>query len=144
MSLNSLENEGNEDYVGVEVYEFANICNDKKFTVRLRAEADNVRSSTELPIVVSLPPLSIYFASVMMTEVGYVDTKLKLKLQIFTDDLQRDEKKDDDNDKGTENGGKRSRVENEKEDLQKRWRKIVSRTRPSAKNDKWKRSSDDK
>lgn len=81
------ENTGEEDYVGVEVYELANICEGKQFTVKIGAEAENVRASTELPIRIVLPPKTIFFGTLMMTEVGYNDPKLKLKLRVVTEDL---------------------------------------------------------
>lgn len=87
------ENNGEDDYVGVEVYEMANICEDKQFSVSMAAQTDNVRASTELPINVQLPPRSIFFASIMMTEVGFVDTRLKLKLHVVTEDVKRNDRR---------------------------------------------------
>lgn len=157
------ENGGREDFVGAEVYEFANICADKAFTVRLGAEARNVRSSTQLPIEVQLPPRSVYFASVMMTQVGFMDAKLKLKLRIVTDDLEEDEEDDGESEENAgkrsgkqggntgkrsgkqgENGGKRSgkQDENEKENLAGKWRKAESRYKPSREKRNWKQTGD--
>jgi hypothetical protein len=122
------ENNGEEDYVGVEVYEFANICDDKLFSVKLGAETDNVRASTELPIKIKLPPRTIFFASVMMTEVGFVDTKLKLKLRVVSEDVQRTGEKG-----GREDG-------NTKGNLGTKWQKTKWRT--TTKNKKWKETGD--
>ena len=129
------ENNGEEDYVGVEVYEFANICDDKKFSVRLAAEADNVRASTELPINVELTPRTIYFASVMMTEVGFMDTKLKLKLRVVSEDVHGEDE---------ENGGKRGGREegNKKGNLGGKWQK--KKPRSNGKDEQWKETNDKK
>ena len=116
------------------MYELANICDDKEFSVTLGAEADNVRASTELPIKVKLPPRTIYFAAVMMTEVGYVDTRLKLKLRVVSQDVHREV---------AGNGGKRSgkQLGNSKGNLGTKWQKIKSRTK--RKDGKWKETSDE-
>ena len=128
------ENSGEEDYVGVEVYELANICDDKMFSVRLGAEADNVRASTELPIIVKLPPRTIFFASVMMTEVGFVDTKLKLKLRVVSEDVQWEVGRNDREKSGKEKGNKKGK-------LSEKWQKIKSRTTKKA-DEKWKETGD--
>ena len=110
------ENIGEDDYVGVEVYELANICDDKQFSVSLGAQTDNVRASTEMPIDVKLPPRSIYFASVMMTGVGFVDTRLKLKFHVVTEDVKRNDRGNSEKQSGRQ-GHKR------KENLGVKWKK---------------------
>ena len=123
------ENEGEDDYVGVEVYEIANICNNKKFSISIGAETRNVRASTELPIEVKLPPRTIYFASVMMNEVGYIDAKLNLKFHVVSEDLEER--------KTTE---KRRQKENKKGSLSGNWKKLKSKTNKSDKE--WKEIND--
>lgn len=79
------ENGGKEDFVGVKVYEFANVCRKKTFEVTLTAKTANVRASTELPVTIKLSPRTIYFATVMVTEHGFMKPRLRLKLSISSD-----------------------------------------------------------
>ena len=98
------ENNGEDDFVGVEVYELANTCDDKQFSVGLGAETNNVRASTELPIYIKLPPRTVYFASIMMTEVGFVDSSLKLQLRVVVEDVKREDRVNAGNPSGRQQG----------------------------------------
>ena len=79
------ENEDQEDFVGLEVYEMANVCNDLQFTVTFNAVTDNLRSSTNLPIILILKARSVYFVTALMTEVGYNKSRLNLSFRIVTE-----------------------------------------------------------
>lgn len=87
------ENIGEENFVGVEVYEIANVCSDQLFKVTFSAQTDNVRPSTDLPMVLRLKAKSVYFVSVMMTEVGYYPAELKLYFRIVKEDEKRKSRK---------------------------------------------------
>ena len=109
------ENNGEDDFVGVEVYELANTCDDKQFSVSLGAETNNVRASTELPIYIKLPPRTVHFASIMMTEVGFVDSSLKLQLRVVAEDVKREDRGNAEKPSGRQEGDMKG-TENVKRD----------------------------
>lgn len=78
------ENVDREDYVGLRVFEMANICRKRQFTVTVNSETENLRSSTEMPMVLTLRARSVYFVATMMTEVGYYKFKLQLRVRIVS------------------------------------------------------------
>ena len=78
------ENVGQEDFVGLKVFEMANICEKRQFNVTVNSVTKNIRSSTELPMLLTLRSRSVYFVTIMMTEVGYYKSKLKLRIRIVS------------------------------------------------------------
>ena len=79
------ENVGQEDFVGLNVFEMVNICEKRQFNVTVNSVTENLRSSTELPMVFTLRSRSVYFVTIMMTEVGYYKFKLKLGFGIVSE-----------------------------------------------------------